>query len=69
MSKIGKVVKIQHFTYDGRFKRSSRPTYAKVEQEYVGGDVRVENSTDVWAVRPSKDSKASFETYPFTPDE
>ena len=69
MSKVGTVVKLQHFTHNGRFKRSQRPVYAKIAQEYVSGEIVAENSSDVWTVRPSKDSKAQFETFVVPYDE
>lgn len=65
MSKLGTVVKIQHASNRGNFTKlvPSRARYARVVREYMDGDVMVENSQEVWQVRPSKDSKAQFETY------
>jgi hypothetical protein len=69
MNKVGKIVKLQHFTHNGKFKKSSRPVYANIVMEYADGDVQVENSHEVWQVRPSKDPKAQFETFAVVVDE
>lgn len=65
MSKIGTVVKVMHTTNRGNFAKlvPARPAYLRVTREYIDGDVQVEGSIEVWAVRPSKDPKAQFETY------
>lgn len=65
MSKIGKIVKVQHaqgFKGGNAFLRRTKPTYLPVSLEYADGDVMVKGSLDVWTVGLSKDSKATFET-------
>ncbi len=66
MSKVGKTLKLQHTQSFGKgglsSLRKTKPTYVTIALEYADGDVQVENSTDVWTVVKSKDSKAEFET-------
>lgn len=65
MSKLGKVVKVMHRSNRANFTKlvSCRPAYLRVTREYVDGDVQVEGNEEVWQVRPSKDSKAQYETF------
>jgi hypothetical protein len=63
MSKLNNVVKVMHRGAGNGRLTSSRAAYLRVVREYIDGDVMVEGSEEVWQVRPSKDSKAQWETY------
>lgn len=68
MSKIGKVLKIQHGVTLGKGGLAKltplrKPVYVVIGTEYIGDRVRAVGSLDVWQVRPSSDSRAQFETY------
>ena len=66
MSKVGKILKLQHAQSFGKGGivglRKTKPVYIKIVLEYDNGMVQVDGLSDTWEVIPSKDSKAQFET-------
>ena len=65
MSKVGKILKLQHaqkLVKGVASLRKTKPVYVTIGLEYDNGNVNAVGSNDTWEVVPSKDSRASFET-------